>query len=187
MIVTGHADPVVSVITATIPGREHLLAQNVASIKAQTFDRWEHLVLEDTHREGCSVMCNRMVDQARGEWLFLLADDDLALPGCLETLVAHSENADVVYSPPLLWGIHDGWWFFQAPPAIPATALIRRSLWLELGGYDETAVREEDRGLWINAVQAGARFVRADTEPTWVYRLHGSNKSFVGKEHLLAA
>lgn len=177
----------VSVITATVEGREDMLAECEASVRAQTFDHWEHLVMLDEQREGCSVMCNRMVAQAKGEWVFLLADDDLALPGCLEHHLAHSHDADIVYAPPLVWGIHDGWWYFQSPPAIPATALIRTELWHQLGGYDETALREEDRGLWIRAVEAGARFVRAEGQPTWVYRLHGDNKSFAGKEHLLAS
>lgn len=172
--------PLVSVITATIPGRENYLAECKRSVAAQTFPSFEHLVTLDEHREGCSVMCNRMVAQARGEWLFLLADDDLMLPGCLATHLAHSQHADIVYAPPLVWGLHDPWWFFQSPPVIPATALIRRELWLELGGYDERAVREEDRGLWVKAVEANKRFVRADTEPTWIYRLHGGNKSMPG-------
>lgn len=169
----------ISVITATIPGRERFLEENERSVDAQTFRDFEHLVTLDDDREGCSVMCNRMVEKARGEWLFLLADDDLALPRCLDLHLAASDGADIVYGPPLVWGLHDPWWFFQAPPVIPATALIRKSLWLELGGYDETATREEDRGLWIRAVEAGARFVRVEGEPTWVYRLgHGGNKSF---------
>lgn len=180
--------PMVSVITATIPGREAMLEECVASVHAQTFDHWEHLVLLDEKREGCSVMCNRMVAEARGEWLFLLADDDLALPGCLAHHLAHSADADVVYTPPLVWGLHDPWWFFQAPPVIPATALIRRELWDACGGYDESARREEDRGLWMKAVELGARFVRAEGQPTWVYRLnHGGNKSLVGRADLVAA
>jgi hypothetical protein len=82
-----------------------------------------------------------------------------------------------VYSPPLVSGNEDRWWFFQAPPVIPSTALIRRSLWDRLGGYDEGAVREEDRKMWVKAVEMGARFVRVD-EPCWVYRQWQGNKSF---------
>jgi hypothetical protein len=162
--------PLVSIVTATIIGREHLLSECVASVEAQTFRAYEH-------REGCSTMCNRMVAEAQGEWLFLLADDDLALPGCLASHVAHSADADIVYSPPLVTGNEDRFWFFQAPPVLPATALIRKQLWLDLGGYAEAASREEDRKLWIKAVETGARFVRT-TDPCWVYRQHDSNKSF---------
>lgn len=177
----------ISVLTATIAGRERMLEECKASVASQTYRDFEHIVMLDMEYDGCSVMCNRMVEQAKGEWLFLLADDDLMLPGCLATHLEHSTNADIVYAPPLVWGLHDPWWFFQAPPAIPATALIRKSLWLELGGYDESARREEDRKLWIKAVDAGARFVRAEGSPTWVYRLnHGGNKSFAGQQALAA-
>lgn len=159
-----------------------MLAECRASVLSQTVDCWEHLVLVDHEREGCSKTMNKLAAKAQGEWLLPLADDDLLLPGCIETLLAHSDDADVVYSPPLMWapGIHDPWWFFQAPPAIPATALVRASVWRELGGYDETATREEDRKLWTKAVERDARFVRASDAPTWVYRLHGANKSFTG-------
>ena len=167
----------VSIITATIPGRERLLHECRASVSSQTVNCWEHIVELDEDGEGCSVAVNRAVARARGEWLFLIADDDLMLPGCLEHLLAASADADVVYSPPLVTGNEDRWWFFQAPPAIPATALIRRSLWDQLGGYDESALREEDRKLWVKAVEVGARFVRVD-QPCWVYRQHDSNKSF---------
>ncbi len=60
---------------------------------------------------------------------------------------------------------------------IPSCALIRASLWRDLGGYDETLKREEDRNLWVKVLDAGARFVRVD-DPTWVYRQHQAQKSF---------
>lgn len=143
----------------------------------------EHLVEIDHKREGCAVTMNRLAAQEKGEWVLPLADDDLLLPGCLQSLLTASDEADVVYSPPLVTGNEDRWWFFQAPPVIPSCALIRASLWRDIGGYDETLKREEDRDLWVKALAAGARFVRVD-EPTWVYRLwtraDGSpgNKSF---------
>lgn len=179
MKIVGSANPVVSVFTATIPERADMLAECEASVRAQTFFNWEHLVLTDYAHEGCSTMCNRMVAEAKGEWLLPIADDDLLLPGCIDKLLAAAEDADVVYSPPLVTGNEDRWWFFQAPPVIPSTALIRKSLWLELGGYDESLSREEDRQLWIAMLAAGARFVRVDT-PTWVYRQHAGNLSFAG-------
>src|SRR4051812_42464614 len=143
---------------------------------AQTFDDLEHLVGIDEDHDGCAISMNRLADKAEGEWLLPLADDDLLLPGCLASLLAHADDADVVYAPPLVTGNEDRWWFFQAPPVIPSCALIRADLWRELGGYDETRVREEDRDLWIKALAAGARFVRVD-EPCWIYRQHAGNKS----------
>jgi len=168
----------VSVLTPSIPERASMLAECRASVQAQTDGRWEHLVEVDERREECAVVMNRLAARAKGEWLLPLADDDLLLPGCIAELLGRSEGADVVYPPPLVWG-EPSEWFTQAPPVIPSFALIRRTLWETLLGYDESRVREEDRDLWTRALAAGARFVRADAAPTWVYRLnHGGNKSF---------
>lgn len=120
---------------------------------------------------------NLLAAEARGEWLLPLADDDLLLPRCLEALLARSEGADVVYARPLVWGQPQEP-FWGIPPVIPSFALILKSLWRRLGGYDTEWVREEDRRLWIRALASGAKFVRVDDQPTWVYRFHGGNKSF---------
>lgn len=169
----------VSVITPSIHERAEMLVECELSVKAQTleWDDYEHLFRYDPQRLGCSVMMNMLAAGAKGEWLLPLADDDLLLPRCLESLLAASADADVVYSPPLVTGNEDRWWFFQAPPVIPSCALIRASLWRDLGGYDESLKREEDRDLWVKALAAGARFVRVD-DAQWIYRQHGGNKSF---------
>lgn len=169
---------IISVLTPSIPERHAMFMECGLSVQSQTISDRAHLTQVDGKREGCAVVMNRLAKQTTSEWLLPLADDDLLLPGCLATLLAHSDNADVVYSPPLVWGLTDPWWFFQAPPAIPAVALIRAELWREIGGYDESLTREEDRAFWTKALAYGARFVRASDDPTWVYRIHQGNKSF---------
>jgi len=175
----GAARPLVSVLTPTVPIRAAYLAECRASVLAQTTGAWEHLRIVDEEGLGCAAVMNQLADAARGQWLFPLADDDLLLPGCLDTLLAASADADVVYSPPLVWG-RDPAGYQLAPPIIPAPALISRELWQRLGGYDTEWNREEDRRLWIRALAAGARFVRVVSEPTWVYRFHTGNKSLNG-------
>lgn len=170
--------PLVSVLTPSVPERAEMLVECEASVRAQTFDSWEQLVHVDHDRDGYAATTNRLARRAVGAFLMPLSDDDLLLPGGLGALVVHAPDADIIYSPPLVTGNEDRWWFFQAPPVIPACALIRTSLWKELGGYDETLRREEDRDFWIKAMDAGARFVRVD-EPCWVYRQHAGNKSMV--------
>lgn len=160
--------PSVSVLTPSIPERAALLVECRLSVRAQTAP-CEHLIEIDTARDGCSRVMNRLAREASGEWLLPLADDDLLLPGAVATLLAHSGEADVVYAPPLVWGNNDTH-FWGTPPNIPSFALVRASLWQQLGGYDEKRRREEDRNLWRAALDAGARFVRADTGPTWIYR-----------------
>lgn len=168
---------VVSVMTPSITERGALRIECRQSVASQTYRAFEHLVVVDKAREGCAVTMNRLAKAASGEWLLPLADDDLLLPGALAALMRHVAEADVVYAPPLVWGNGDGH-FWGEPPKIPSFALVRASLWEELGGYDEGRIREEDRDLWARALAAGARFVRTDDEPTWIYRFHGGNKSY---------
>ena len=173
----------VSVLTPTIPGRERLLEECVASVACQLGGRVEHVVVRDDERRGCAWAMNQAAERAEGEMLIPLADDDLLLPRCVETLLAHAGEAYIIYAPPLVTGNEDRWWFYQAPPVIPSFALIPTVLWRELGSYNEDLKREEDRDLWIRALDAGATFRRID-EPCWVYRLwdktsgQPGNKSF---------
>lgn len=177
----------VSVITSAIPSRVQLLEECKLSVKAQTLQPLEHLVGMDEEHRGAWWIVNFLAEQAKGEWLLPLADDDLLTPGCIETLYARRDEGDVIYSPPLVWAnaeLH----FFGDPPFIPATALIRTALWRELGGYENVS-REEDRSFWRKAVEHRAVFVRADSSPTWIYRFHqrGSghqNKSYHGGKAL---
>ncbi len=171
------ADEIVSILTPTIPEREAFLEECRASVNAQTADRWQHIIEYDDNHEGCAISMNKAAARATGDWVLPLADDDLLLPGCLKTLLSHADEGDIIYAPPCLNSNEDRAWFFQAPPVLPSFALIRRDLWNELGGYDEAARYEEDRGLWLKAMAAGARFVRVD-EPCWVYRQWSGNKSF---------
>ena len=181
----GPLRPLVSVITSAIPERAELLDECRASVMGQVVDvPCEHLIHVDYERRGCAWVVNHLAEQAQGEWLLPLADDDLLLPGAIRTLLASSEEADVVYSPPLVWNNGDTH-FYGEPPMIPSTALIRTSLWRELDGYAQGITREEDRSFWVKAVAQGARFVRADEHPTWIYRFHRresphQNKSYHG-------
>lgn len=145
------------------------------SVRAQTFREWEHLVKVDVEREGCSGTVNELGRHAVGEWLFLIADDDLLLPDCLEAHLAVCAEADVVYGPPIVEG-EDPHQFWGTPPMIPSTALIRASLWRKQGGYKLGLDATEDCDFYRRAVERRARFVRIDGHH-WTYRFHGGNKS----------
>ncbi len=169
--------PLVSVLTATIPSRAHLLAECRQSVRAQTTRvAVEHLVELDADRAGYAPTLNRLAARAKGTYLLPLEDDDLILPGCIRTLLALAGPRTIVYPKPLVWGEADNQ-FVMAPPAIPSFALIPRAVWYELGGYNERLNACEDRDLWERAIKAGVGFVREDKSPTWVYRFHGGNKS----------
>jgi glycosyltransferase involved in cell wall biosynthesis len=169
----------VTVITPTVPGREGLLEECEASVAAQTVPA-DHLVAVDDAREGPAAVRNRLAALAEADWLLPLDDDDLLDPDALEVLLAQTGGADIIYP----WCRVEGsdWvpnrWFDTADLVeahegerlnyIPVTALIRRSLWAELGGM--RSVEFEDYDLWTRAVEAGARF-RCVPEVLWTYRV----------------
>jgi glycosyltransferase involved in cell wall biosynthesis len=164
----------VTVITPSIPGREHLLSECLASVAAQTHRLVEHLwVISEDSR---SSTVNKLAEDARGEWIFQIDDDDVLLPCCVEHHLSVADEADVVYAPPLVWG-EDPQQFCASPPGIPVTSLIRTELWRKLGGQNERLVETEDMDFYQRAMDKHARFIRFDKAPTWVYRFHGGNKS----------
>src|SRR5262245_42775167 len=155
--VGGRLKPLVSILTPSIPTRASMLEECKRSVESQTERRFEHLWKIDEERQGCARTMNHLAAQARGRYLLPLADDDLLLPGALRVLLSHARDGDIVYAPPMVWGNGD-LHFFGTPPKIPSFALIPTKLWNDLGGYDETAYREEDRKLWIKALNEGATF-----------------------------
>ena len=93
-------------------------------------------------------MLNRMLPAcvaSEADWIAQLADDDLIDPHHLETLVAHSDDADIVYS----YCRVEGRGFNPNSPFdpdrlrrenyIPATTLIRTGLCEELGWRADSA------------------------------------------------
>lgn len=179
----------ISVITAALPSRSAMLAECVASIAAQTVPPLEHLISVDHARAGSSAMRNAALQAARGEWIAVLDDDDLADPNHLERLLSGSDEADIVYT--FCRVIGKDWnpnacydeTRLRSMNYIPATALVRTELLRSLGGWRDSAVcpsQLEDWDFWLRALDAGARFV-CIPEVTWTYRFHGGNKSTRGE------
>lgn len=174
----------IAVITTSIPGREDMLAECVESVQAQTLPAAEHWIgwdLDLSERNGAII--DRLARQTDCEWIAALADDDLFLPHHLETLAAHSDDADVVYSWCEVQG--RGTWSPNTNEVpsnlhIPATALYRKSVWEKCGGWDHRAKRAEDFLFWNKASGLGARF-KLVREVTWIYRFHGKNKSLLSE------
>lgn len=171
----------VSVLTATLASRASLLTECRASVDAQTHP-CEHLVLEDSLREGPQAIRNRLATGSVSDWLLPLDDDDLLDPDCVEVLLAASADADIVYPFCRVEGRDDFYvvnklWcerslFLQ--PFIPVTALVRRDFFVMLGGYRNVPL--EDYDLFKRAVLHGARFVCVP-EVVWSYRfIDGVNK-----------
>jgi glycosyltransferase involved in cell wall biosynthesis len=129
---------------------------------------------------------NLLSTRSESDWLLPLDDDDLLDTDCVETLLAHAEDADVVYPFCRVEGRDDFWvvnklWserslFLQ--PFIPVTALIRRDFFVMLGGYRD--VQLEDYDLYKRAALHGGRFVCVP-ECLWTYRFFDGVNQFQGR------
>jgi glycosyltransferase involved in cell wall biosynthesis len=123
---------------------------------------------------------NVLVSGSDSEWILPLDDDDTLDPECVQTLLANSEGADIVYSFCRMDG-RDDWCpnrLFNSRTLmrrnfIPVTALIRKDLWDLLGG--QRKVPMEDHDFYKRAWLHGARF-KCVPEVLWSYRFHDSNQ-----------
>ena len=104
--------PMVAIITPT-KNRLELLCETMNSVQAQTFDAWEHIVVDDGsddgtaeevlrrnaadhrvrylprtgQRSGANVCRNQGISAASADLIVFLDSDDLLRPGCLERRV----------------------------------------------------------------------------------------------------
>jgi hypothetical protein len=166
----------VTVITATMPGREPLLAEAMASVSMQTLTPTEHLVAIDYVQRGGARVYNLLAAGVATDWLAILNDDDVLYPPHLEALMAAATDADVVYSWCDVSG-PDPWTAYNQPfdahalrrtSIVSHNALVRTELVEQLGGWDEE--KGWDWLFWLKALDAGARFACVP-EITWRYRL----------------
>ena len=168
--------PVVSVVIPTLWAGTPL-REAVASVCSQTLSDWEVIVVADgndsdlsglgdprlrvvrQHRRGVSVARNVGVLEARSELVAFLDDDDLMAPTKLEAQVAAMAEPAVGLSHTLAHdegnqlAVHD-----DSDPQyrdllrtcmfpVTSTLVVRRRLFLEVGGFASTMRVSEDEDL----------------------------------------
>ncbi|MEI8234022.1 MAG: glycosyltransferase family A protein [Verrucomicrobiota bacterium] len=67
----------------------------------------------------------------------------------------------------------------------PSSAVLRKSLWERVGGFDPTFRYVEDAEMWLRCARSGARFVYTG-EATCLYRKHGEALSANSPEMSIA-
>jgi glycosyltransferase involved in cell wall biosynthesis len=160
-----------TIITATIEGREELFERAVASVRNQSLMPRAHLQMLDSKRKGGAITKNRLIDFADTEWLMILDDDDVLLPNHVEVLYSRRDDADIIYSyangdnrynrPFSVEGL-------LADSIVSHTALFRRSMFHNLGRFEEKL--GYDYMLWKKAHEHGYSFLSIP-DITWHYDL----------------
>ncbi|MCX6894308.1 MAG: glycosyltransferase [Verrucomicrobia bacterium] len=205
--------PAATVIVAVRDGSAFLPAA-LRSIREQSFADWECLVVDDAstdatpavlaefakldarfrilRREKCGgpfVAANEAARQARGEFLFRLDADDVAVPhrlaaqikflrehpgvdaafGCVEVIDARDQPVTLAITTPLTSEVLR-WSLCLHCFLNHSTVAFRRAAFLAHGGYAETDRFAQDYRLWCDWSRAGRLAVMSDVLVR--YRIH---------------
>lgn len=130
---------------------------------------------------------NLAADQARGEYLVFLDADDVFCAGALEDIattlqrdprvdllygqscIQESGRAPVSFDPPV--------WDLLGCPFNCQGISLRRSLFLALGGFDETLPVCEDWDLWLRVAEQGVIQSLSRVVAVWRRRPQGRSRS----------
>ena len=187
--------PRVSILTPTIEGRESLLADAAASVRAQT-EEVAHLIYLDTERIGPARARNLLLERVATEWVGFLDDDDLLDSTHVASLMALLANGDT--PPDLAWSrcrtvAAPGVIAARVPQTmrpdyatmirsgrnmIPVTVIARTDSIRKMWGFS-AAARYEDYDLWCRMWTAGMSFAYLPSV-TWTYRFLGENRTWTG-------
>jgi glycosyltransferase involved in cell wall biosynthesis len=176
----------VTVVTASIPGREAMLAEACASVAAQTKRPLAHLVGVDHAYRGPAPTLNALIATVETDYVARLDDDDLLDPDHLEALLeAAAGVADFTFS----WCRHEGIEFdayrgafdpadlvAKKDTGLRGCLLFRKDAWERLGGYRDQPI--EDWDFAARAAFRGLSFQPVYRE-TWTYRFHDGNSSHI--------
>lgn len=189
--------PKVSVIIPVGPGHEGIVVDALDSLLAQTERHWEAIVVNDTGRrldlvgypfvkiintqggKGAGAARNLGIGRVAAPLILCLDADDYLEPECLEYMLGvHQVYGGIVYSDCNL--IRDGetvhhefpdWnpdMLFQGT-ILGVTSLMPKTVWEEVGGFDESLDSFEDWVFWLDACMKGHCATRIDV-PLYNYR-----------------
>ena len=161
--------PLVSVVITT-KNEEKNIETCLQSIRSQTFKNIELIVVDNFSEDQTAELAEKYnakvyfkgnersaqrnygAKVARGEYLIYLDADMILSPAVIEDCIAKCDcnNVDALYVPERIVG--DGFWIkvrdfersFYTGTVIDAVRFVRRDLFLQIGGFDETLVGPED-------------------------------------------
>lgn len=153
-------------------------APDIAELKIVLENYWDKIIFIDKATNGgTSAARNVGVGQSRGELLAFLDPDDIWMPTYLEEQLEFLErdNYDMVYTDAVLFGItkYAGVSLMRNNPPqgditrqqliegkchiLPSGMLIKKSVYHDVGGFDDSVSRTEDFDLWMRMVFKGTK------------------------------
>jgi len=164
----------------------------------EVLNKYKHLPLRvffNKQNEGRPKARNRVVKEARGEYIIWIDDDDIPLNGLIQThlnLIESKPDIDVAYvqlehfdedrnaflpliNAPDVSGMGSS--FLEnlfCGKGIPSIgSLIRRSLYLDVGGFDDRFLKAQDTDFWFR-IALKARFYKIH-QPLYRYTRHANS------------
>jgi hypothetical protein len=183
----------ITVITATIPGRDLLLQRAVNSVKAQTLQPERHAIMLDQHKAGGAAILDLLLAEVTTEYVAVLDDDDELLPNHLELCYSKIKEtgADMVYPGFKYSSTHDqghlechfgNEWDNSLPHQTAITNLFRTDAIREVGGFsvdwdpdsfnmDHTGNRIGYDYLLVLRLAEAGKIIKHLPERTWIYHI----------------
>lgn len=212
-IIGGEFKPLVSIIVITYNSSKYVL-ETLESAKAQTYENIELVISDDCSTDntidicsnwinenkdrflrtelitveqntGIAPNCNRGLNVAKGEWVKLIAGDDVLLEDCIFEFILFStekSNARIIFSDVLNRTISRWHSFDDKNPKeqykellkgnfLPApAAFLKRDVIEELGAFDEKYPMLEDFPFYLKALRNNTPIFHLN-KPLVVYRM----------------
>lgn len=182
-------NPKVSVI---IPYKEdRFLEEAIESVKNQTYKNWELIKVKSDARIGTNI--NVGASKATGDFIAILAEDDLLPPNSLEDRVNGMKDFDFIHTRGKMFGSRDGEWPLTNPYCdfnyllkengiMGGTPMYRREIFKEFK-WDENLWTAEEREFHLQLLYAGKRIGFVD-KFCYLYRRHNNQKSIGSQEYM---
>lgn len=165
-------------------------------------------LLRQTSRGGVSATRNRGIEQASGEWIAFLDDDDLWAPDKLRLQLesatrdgrtwAYGGDVNVdddlrvlsAFRPPTPEQVMEALPRYNPVPSGASNAIVRADALAEAGPFDPDLRQTEDWDMWIRLARTGPPAYVA--RPLVAYRFHSANiaadtRAMVNEPDLLAS
>jgi len=172
----------ISVITPTAGKRKEWLEIAKQSVLNQTYRDWEHIVVPGNNT---AKNINIGIQQAKGDYIKLLSDDDILMPNCLRDLLDGIDGYDFVCGNAEAFGdknyvfeseVRDLKGLLRFNSIHGGAVMYRKQVLIDVGGFDEGLKCAEEYDMHLKLLSEGYTLGYID-QIVYKYRVHGEQKS----------